>query len=145
MKIISLFEDLSIYSHTQRSSTSSSITEVRKGNSSLGGNGKYRVGQTDGHGMGGRCGMDNVDTDRECIFYALRMGRGYRATLSRIRRCCLECCNGQSKQVKLCPAVQCPLWVYRHGKRKPGASLQNAPVLPEIRSTGAFFDRGQWG
>ena len=34
-----------------------------------------------------------------------------------IRAKCLDCCCFQSKEVKLCPATDCPLWPYRLGHR----------------------------
>lgn len=33
-----------------------------------------------------------------------------------IRAKCLDCCCGQSAEVRKCPATDCPLWVYRMGK-----------------------------
>lgn len=37
-----------------------------------------------------------------------------------IRAKCLECSNGQYSEVRLCPAVNCPLYAYRLGKRPRG-------------------------
>ena len=34
-----------------------------------------------------------------------------------IRAKCLDCCNGQTKEVRLYTAKKCPLYVYRHGHR----------------------------
>lgn len=34
-----------------------------------------------------------------------------------IRKKCLDCCQGQMKEVRLCPVKQCPLHEYRHGHR----------------------------
>lgn len=34
-----------------------------------------------------------------------------------IREKCLECCNGQVKEVRLCPIKRCALYEYRHGHR----------------------------
>lgn len=33
-----------------------------------------------------------------------------------IRLKCLDCCAGQSAEVRKCPAEHCPLWRYRMGK-----------------------------
>jgi len=33
-----------------------------------------------------------------------------------IRKYCLECCNLQPKEVKNCPALDCPLFNFRLGK-----------------------------
>lgn len=35
-----------------------------------------------------------------------------------IRKKCLDCCGFQSKEVKLCVSVNCPLWRYRMGKEE---------------------------
>lgn len=32
-----------------------------------------------------------------------------------IRLKCLDCCCGQSAEVRKCPATNCPLWRYRMG------------------------------
>ena len=34
-----------------------------------------------------------------------------------IRMKCIDCCNGQLKEIRLCPCQQCPLWPYRMGRR----------------------------
>lgn len=34
-----------------------------------------------------------------------------------IRAKCLECSDGQFKEVRLCPVKNCPLYKYRHGHR----------------------------
>ena len=36
--------------------------------------------------------------------------------LKAIRAKCLDCCMGQSNEVKLCPVADCPLYPYRFGK-----------------------------
>jgi len=36
--------------------------------------------------------------------------------LKAIRAKCLECCCDQSREVRLCPCTDCPLYVYRFGK-----------------------------
>jgi hypothetical protein len=33
-----------------------------------------------------------------------------------IRLKCLDCCAGQSAEVRKCPAEQCPLWRFRMGR-----------------------------
>ncbi len=41
--------------------------------------------------------------------------------LKSIRANCLDCCNGQPKEVRECQITDCPLWTYRFGtnpKRK---------------------------
>ncbi len=38
--------------------------------------------------------------------------------LKAIRAKCLDCSNGQTKEVKMCPIKDCPLYPYRMG-RKP--------------------------
>ena len=39
--------------------------------------------------------------------------------LKAIRKNCLEC-NGTSNEVKLCPATECLLYLYRFGRRPEG-------------------------
>jgi len=36
--------------------------------------------------------------------------------LQAIKKKCLDCVCFQKKEVKLCPADDCPLWVFRFGK-----------------------------
>ena len=35
-----------------------------------------------------------------------------------IRLKCIDCCGGQSAEVRKCPAVNCALWRYRMGKEE---------------------------
>ena len=35
--------------------------------------------------------------------------------LKSIRANCLDCCNGQPKEVRECQIIDCPLWLYRLG------------------------------
>lgn len=35
--------------------------------------------------------------------------------LKAIRKKCLDCCAGQSKEVRLCTATECPLYAFRMG------------------------------
>jgi len=71
------------------------------------------------------CSFDGVK-DTECPLHPLRMGKGARATLKRIKAYCLWCCNGQRNEVRLCPSLGCPLWQYRFGRRP-----QKPPLLRE--------------
>ena len=71
--------------------------------------------------------------EEECQLYTLRMGKGSRACLRRIRKYCLWCCSDQAYEVRLCPAVECPLWVYRFGKRPKRV------LFSEIASTERFL------
>jgi len=36
--------------------------------------------------------------------------------LKAIRKKCMECSNHSTKEVRLCPIKDCPLWPYRLGK-----------------------------
>ena len=36
--------------------------------------------------------------------------------LKAIRNKCLDCCFGQQLEVKLCPAEDCPIYLFRFGK-----------------------------
>jgi len=35
--------------------------------------------------------------------------------LKSIRANCLDCCNGQPKEVRECQIADCPLWLFRFG------------------------------
>jgi len=37
--------------------------------------------------------------------------------LKAIRASCLGCCGGSNLEVRECPSTDCPLWIYRMGKR----------------------------
>ena len=51
--------------------------------------------------------------------------------LKALRKYCLSCCVGQYNEVRLCPAVLCPVWAYRFGRiPKPKPELT---VLKSIR------------
>lgn len=41
-----------------------------------------------------------------------------------IRLKCLDCCCGNSAEVRRCPATNCPLWRYRMGSEKKAKALQ---------------------
>lgn len=41
-----------------------------------------------------------------------------------IRLKCLDCCCGQSAEVRKCPAIDCPLWRYRMGREVQVESLE---------------------
>jgi len=41
-----------------------------------------------------------------------------------IRAKCIDCCCGQIKEVRLCPAKTCPLWGYRMGHRPTQADIK---------------------
>lgn len=46
-----------------------------------------------------------------------------------IRLKCLDCCCGQSAEVRKCPAIDCPLWRYRMGREiRDDESTQNNPT-----------------
>ncbi len=40
-----------------------------------------------------------------------------------IRKKCLECCNGQVKEVRLCQMKSCALYEYRSGHRPKGEEV----------------------
>ena len=46
--------------------------------------------------------------------------------LTALRRYCLWCMNGNSKEVELCSATDCPLYPFRLGKRIKGKSILRA-------------------
>lgn len=51
--------------------------------------------------------------------------------LKSIKEHCLWCCNGQRKEVTLCPAKRCPLFQYRKGKMP---KIQKPSPLKAIRA-----------
>ena len=46
-----------------------------------------------------------------------------------MRAKCLDCCCGEVKEVRNCPATECPLWPYRMGKR---------PTVDDLVDDGSF-------
>lgn len=46
--------------------------------------------------------------------------------LKHVRKFCVECCGGNSREVALCTATQCPIYDYRFGKR---ADAKYRPIL----------------
>lgn len=61
-----------------------------------------------------------------CALYPYRMGKNpyrgkekpptYKPPLKAIRAYCLDCCLGQSKEVRLCPVIDCTVHPFRFGK-----------------------------
>lgn len=50
-----------------------------------------------------------------------------------IRLKCLDCCCGQSAEVRRCPATDCPLWRYRMGRElKDETSLKNSDISSDF-------------
>ena len=45
--------------------------------------------------------------------------------LRAIRLKCLDCCAGQAREVRLCPAKDGPLWIYRSG-HKPDSTQDSS-------------------
>ena len=55
-----------------------------------------------------------------------------------IRLKCLECSNGSSNEVKLCPVTKCPLYPYRFGtnpdrKKRELTEQQKAAMAERLR------------
>ena len=42
----------------------------------------------------------------------------YLTPLKAVRQHCLSCCNGSFLEINLCSAKSCPLWPFRHGRRR---------------------------
>ena len=51
-----------------------------------------------------------------------------------IRAKCLDCCCGSWKEVRLCPADDCPIWPYRFGKRPETVGIVDKQVIPAENS-----------
>ncbi|WP_199526011.1 hypothetical protein [Rhodosalinus halophilus] len=45
-----------------------------------------------------------------------RLGHARVSPLRALRLKCLDCCNGSTREVRLCTAVDCPNWPFRMGK-----------------------------
>ena len=57
-----------------------------------------------------------------------------------IRAECLECSNGQWKEVRLCPMKNCPLYEYRNGHRpKEGEGIKENDLGKKIGGQGGTF------
>lgn len=48
-----------------------------------------------------------------------------------IRLKCLDCCCGNSAEVRRCVVRNCPLWPYRMGSEKKAQILQDANEIEE--------------
>jgi len=70
-----------------------------------------------------------------CPLYPHRAGRRPKGVqpLKSIRKYCLWCCEGSFMEVKLCPALSCPLWAYRFGRLPDGSKY----IRGGIASSGA--------
>ena len=54
--------------------------------------------------------------------------------LKAIRSKCLDCCCGSAKEVRLCPAPDCPLYLFRYGHNPNRKGAGNpAPQIPTQR------------
>lgn len=51
--------------------------------------------------------------------------------LKSIRKYCLDCSNDSPKEVKLCPNKDCPLYVYRFGKKVRDPNKPKRTISPE--------------
>lgn len=51
-----------------------------------------------------------------------------KSPLKTIRDKCIDCSSGSAQEVRLCTAVNCPLWEYRFGKR-PTSVAKKRPQL----------------
>lgn len=52
-----------------------------------------------------------------------------RTQMKAIRAKCLDCCCGDTKEVDLCTAEDCPLWDYRLGKTPKNVTKVNKVKL----------------
>jgi hypothetical protein len=61
--------------------------------------------------------------------------------MKKVREKCLDCCAYQPKEVKLCPAEDCPLWLIRFGSQSAAKipKLQAyLDTLPKVDMAGVF-------
>ena len=59
--------------------------------------------------------------------------------LRAIRLKCLDCCAGQRKEVRLCPAKDCPLWPFRMGRNPRTQARTKSHEKP--RKNGGVFTK----
>ena len=45
------------------------------------------------------------------------MAKNYKTPIKAMRAKCLDCCCGSTKEIQLCPVIECPLYPYRFGKK----------------------------
>jgi hypothetical protein len=55
----------------------------------------------------------------------MRIPKGMYA--KKVREKCLDCCAHQHKEIELCPAKDCPLWLLRFGN-------QSVAKIPELKA-----------
>ena len=48
----------------------------------------------------------------------------YLTPIKSIRKKCLDCCSGQYREVRECRSIDCPIWIYRFGKRPDEATIE---------------------
>lgn len=61
-----------------------------------------------------------------------------------IRAKCLECSNGSYKEVRLCPASDCPLYAYRFGHRPKEIKEPNEDTDKEKTSDSPIVSEKEW-
>lgn len=62
---------------------------------------------------------------------ASEAGHTAKSPMKAIREKCLNCCVGQSSEVRLCEAVKCALWPFRSGQH-PYTSGLRRKTLQEV-------------
>ncbi len=83
---------------------------------------------------GGREDVLNTDLTPAERFFREQTGRtaNLKRPLGAIRAKCLDCCLFSATEVRLCPSVSCPLWVFRFGRNPLHRSCTAA--TPELRA-----------
>ena len=59
------------------------------------------------------------------------MAKLYGTPIKEIRAKCLECSNGQTKEVRECPCHSCPIYPYRMGRRPDQATIDTLKAYYE--------------
>jgi hypothetical protein len=57
------------------------------------------------------------------------MNKLFETPIRSIRKKCLECCCGSSKEVRLCPVTGCAIYPYRMGCRPSAETLKTLSDL----------------
>ena len=60
-----------------------------------------------------------------------QLGHSSNSVLAAVRAKCVDCCGGQTSEVRKCPAFECPLWPLRMGsnplaRRNPSENQRQA-------------------
>lgn len=64
--------------------------------------------------------MSKDEIIRKMLNNSIESDKNTEKAMHAIKKKCLYCTQGSTKEVKLCPIKRCPLWGYRGGKEDLG-------------------------